>query len=69
MNNQAIKIVVVLFLAFVPLIAYLDYYLLKDKATCPKCGLKPPKHAWLLATALEAFMFVCGVLLGIMYMS
>jgi len=33
---------------------------------CQRCGLKPEKHSWLLATLLEVFMFICGMLVGVL---
>lgn len=63
--NDKILLVTIGFLSLVPFVAYLDYYLLKKKAICEKCGYEPDKHAWLLATVLEAFLFLVGILVGI----
>lgn len=58
---------VILTIAFIPLIAYLDYYLFKKHLVCEKCGFNAgDKHAFLLATTLEVFMFIAGILLGMM---
>jgi hypothetical protein len=58
--------VVVLVMAFLPFITYIDYYLLKNIAICKRCGLKPNKHAFLLATFLETMFFIAGILLGML---
>lgn len=57
-------IIALVTIGLIPFITYLDYYLLKDKAICPRCGLEPPKHHWLLATTLEVYCLIIGLLIG-----
>jgi hypothetical protein len=62
--NDRVLIIGIAFISMIPFITYMDYYLLKNAATCPQCGKEPPKHTWLLATVLEAFMLIVGLLIG-----
>lgn len=59
--------IVLLSLAIIPLIAYIDYYLLFPHARCDSCGARPKnKHAWLLATTLEVMFLISGIIIGVL---
>jgi hypothetical protein len=65
---NALKITVVLFVAFIPFIAYIDFHLFKKHMVCTKCGYNEfNKQAFLLACTLEGFMFIMGCLLGLLF--
>lgn len=70
MMNEYIRIIIPLFIAFMPFIAYIDYHIFKEKLICSNCGKKElNKNAFLLACVLEGFMFILGCLLGILFTS
>jgi hypothetical protein len=67
--ENEIKMVVVLFVAFVPLISYIDYHIFKKHLICSFCGKNEfNKHAFLLACTLECTTFILGMLLGILFL-
>jgi hypothetical protein len=62
----------ILIFCSIPICAYFDYHLFRNRLKCEKCNydmIQEAKYYWVLSCTIETLMFLSGISAGMIIMS